>query len=407
MESVPRPFGTGWVGSGIESGPGQTAPKKQGCSEEIAMHALRPITGLFLSLAFLVPALARADIIHLKNGSKLEGDVEVRGNRYLLKTGDGMQVEIPMSQVSSVDIGKSTAKESTGGTVEREARKEEAREEEASDEELVRHRGRWIPASEKRALEEKEDLDKESRRIRKLIRKISSKAPGVAEDARARLLAYGAEEKRAQLIYALEDADKEVRIYAAQELGRIGDETEVAPLAQLAVEDRYRTVRVAAVQALRAIDAPDTSLHFVKALSASSPYQRVHAIEGLRAFPDRRSVRSLIETWHGISGGFGQGYFQDTTITTYITDYELASGGTGFVAVEIADPVVGQIQTGTILDVKVEYVEIVARIQTLSYLTGARPGRERKDWAAWYNENKDTFELAVGRDGKAAGDGDG
>ena len=63
------------------------------------------------------------------------------------------------------------------------------------------------------------------------------------------------------------------------------------------------------------------------------------------------------------------------TQRAYISDYELASGGTGFVAVEIADPIVQTFEEGVILDVRPtissdrRYVTLDAK-PTLAQLVG-------------------------------------
>ena len=398
---------------------------------------------LLLVAVTLTPAILQADTVYLKSGGKVEGRVEVRGRHYLVKTDRGIEVRIPLGDVRSVEISNSnrdTYKKKRAALVEgdvpglvalakwceTEGLKAEAvgaykeilvsrpdhpgarkalgfvkfgdewltREEAKPREGLIRHRGRWVTPERKAELEAKEKAEKERKRIRKLVRKVGSTIPDVKEEAEAKLLAYSDEEKFPVLLNALGYSDKPVRRYATRELGRIGNEEAVRPLAKVAVEDRLRTVRISAVRALKAIGAENTAVPLMEKLNSRNPYHRLHAVEALSVFPDKRSVRRLIETWHGISGGFGRGYIMDATMQTYIRDYQLASGGTGFVAVEVADPELGTLTTGVIFETKVQYAEIIARTQTLTYLTGAEAGYSRKSWAKWWNANKDTFELA-------------
>ncbi|MCZ6603087.1 MAG: HEAT repeat domain-containing protein [Planctomycetota bacterium] len=396
-----------------------------------------------LALVVLTPSILKADVVHLKNGGKIEGRVEVSGDHYIVTTDRNIQVRIPVRDVRSVDVTRTNrdryrekrvkiregdaqglldlarwCKEMGLKSETRAAYEEilgldtnhaEAREalgfvkvgdewltraEARPHQGMVRHRGRWVTPEKKAELQDAEERKKEEKRIRKLIRKIGSLAPEAAEGAKARLLAYGADQKLPLLVEALQSADKPVRIYAARELGQIGDEQAMRPLAQLAIEDRYKSVRVHAVQALKAIGSPETVVPFIEKLNSNNQYHRLHAVEALSVFPDRRSVYWLIKTWRGISGGFGKGYIMDATMRAYISDYQLASGGTGFVAVEVADPELGTLTTGVVFEVKVQYVEIAARTQTLAYLTGQSSGYSKKSWAKWWNDNKDTFELA-------------
>lgn len=399
---------------------------------------------LVLITFILTPSILSADIVHLKNGGKIEGIVRVRGDRYVVTTDKNIEVEIPIKDVLSVEVTKThrdvyrekrarigegdlkglleLAKWCEEAGLESEARAtyesiirldpdhEAARralgfvrvgdawltgEEARPHLGLVKHRGRWVTPEEKANLEAEEKREKERRRIRKLVRRVGSRIPESSEEARARLMAYDDEDKFPVLLDALENPEKPVRIYAAKELGRIGKEEAVRPLAKTAIEDRFRTVRITATRALNGIGAKDTAVPFIENLNSANPYHRLHAVEGLSMFPDRRSVHWLIKTWRGISGGFGQGYTMIATLQTYISDYQLSSGGTGFIAMELADPELGTLTTGVVFEAKIQYVELAARTQTLVYLTGQELGSDRKAWARWWNVNKDTFELAA------------
>jgi hypothetical protein len=74
-------------------------------------------------------------------------------------------------------------------------------------------------------------------------------------------------------------------------------------------------------------------------------------------------------------------------VRKYISDYALVSGGTGFNLVEVADPEVGELKTGTVLDVKVSRVEVEARRLALKKITGQDFGADVKKWRDWWKEN--------------------
>jgi hypothetical protein len=81
---------------------------------------------------------------------------------------------------------------------------------------------------------------------------------------------------------------------------------------------------------------------------------------------------------------FGRGFFFQGEQRSFIKDYNLVSGGTGFQIIEVADPEVSTVTTGVVLDVKVRKVEMVARVRALREITGQDFGADVKKWREWW-----------------------
>ena len=89
-------------------------------------------------------------------------------------------------------------------------------------------------------------------------------------------------------------------------------------------------------------------------------------------------------TW----SGFGRAFTMQVTQRSYIADYELVSGGTGFSIVEVADPVIKTNLEGVALDVKVRQVEMIARVRALHKITGQDFGTNVRAWEQWWAKNR-------------------
>mgnify|MGYP000063652261 CR=1 FL=1 len=98
----------------------------------------------------------------------------------------------------------------------------------------------------------------------------------------------------------------------------------------------------------------------------------MRALGALVMFPHQKAAEEVIETIHYSWAGFGRGYMYQGTQRAFIADYELVSGGTGFSIVEVADPVVRNMQTGVVLDVDVKRVEGRLRRKVLEGMGASR-----------------------------------
>ncbi|MGE0192544.1 MAG: hypothetical protein AB7T63_10950, partial [Planctomycetota bacterium] len=139
------------------------------------------------------------------------------------------------------------------------------------------------------------------------------------------------------------------RTRAATELAALADVRARDPLVAAATADRSDEVRAAARRSLVALEAPGTTAALARALLASSTDVRVHAIEALAAQDDPLAAGVVVLRWHATSGDFPRVNFTTLRQTSYIQDFDVEVAATSF----IADPVVGVLQVGECLDVKV------------------------------------------------------
>ena len=178
------------------------------------------------------------------------------------------------------------------------------------------------------------------------------------------------------------------RRLAARELGKHSSSTGLASLARSAMVDDYRSIRDLSLASLRKINDKNTAMYFVPGLRNENPHVRTRAANAISVFPNRAAVPELLTTMRMTWSGFGRAFMMQVTQRSYIADYELVSGGTGFSLVEVADPVVKTNLEGVALDVKVRRVEMVARIRALHKITGQDFGTNVRAWENWWEKNK-------------------
>lgn len=179
------------------------------------------------------------------------------------------------------------------------------------------------------------------------------------------------------------------RRLAARELGKHASSTGLASLARSAMVDDYRSIRDQSLESLKKIGAENTAMFFVPGLRNENPHVRTRAANAISVFPNRAAVPELLTTMRMTWSGFGRAFMMQVTQRSYVADYELVSGGTGFSLVEVADPVIKTNLEGVALDVKVRRVEMVARIRALHKITGQDFGANVRAWENWWEKNKD------------------
>src|SRR5713101_7973299 len=59
---------------------------------------------LLISCVFLLPVNAGADVVTLKDGTRITGDVQSGGQQILLKVGEASRV-VPADQIQSIELG--------------------------------------------------------------------------------------------------------------------------------------------------------------------------------------------------------------------------------------------------------------------------------------------------------------
>lgn len=178
------------------------------------------------------------------------------------------------------------------------------------------------------------------------------------------------------------------RRLAARELGKHSAPAGLTSLARSAMVDDYRSIRDQSLASLRKIDDKNTAMYFVPGLRNENPHVRTRAANAISVFPNRAAVPELLTTMRMTWSGFGRAFMMQVTQRSYISDYELVSGGTGFSLVEVADPVVKTNLEGVALDVKVRRVEMVARVRALHKITGQDFGTNVRAWENWWEKNK-------------------
>jgi hypothetical protein len=230
----------------------------------------------------------------------------------------------------------------------------------------------------------------------RLLEKLSAKSPARAAFARAALGRVPADEIEPWLIGQLKSSRPESRAGAARLLGDVGGEKGLAQLIRSSLLDEHSDVRAAARDGAVASHHPDLVSPYLKALATGDERMRERSYPMLEALRDPRAVPALIDVLKPkpapapdpSGGGFNPPH-QHIFIgeqRAYVRDFdvEIAQGAV------IAKPIIGILQSGSVLDVKVAgvvqitYVERVEVVDLLRRLTGQRLGTDPLAWEAWW-----------------------
>jgi len=145
-------------------------------------------------------------------------------------------------------------------------------------------------------------------------------------------------------------------------------------------------VREAATLELKASLLPGTTAAFTRALASSESTTRVRAAQALGLLGDAAALQALITSWEGRSGSGPRSHFAQTAQSSYIADFDVEVASTSF----IADPIVGVIQSGVVLDMRVlGTVQTIATPELLAYrgalvrLLGTDLGPTVAPWSVW------------------------
>jgi hypothetical protein len=199
-----------------------------------------------------------------------------------------------------------------------------------------------------------------------------------------------AEDVSAQLQHELAAVDPARRAFAALALRRLQPGKATAGLLERALYDGAEPVRIEAARALRDGEAHSALKPLLGGLGASSSAVRANAAQALGVLSLPAAVPALIA--HAAAAPAGSGSSPRAHVFTgkqqaYVNDYdvEVATGET------IADPQIGVLSEGSVLDVRVLGVSTQARAReqravetALVRLTGARVGAGSKAWARWW-----------------------
>lgn len=142
--------------------------------------------------------------------------------------------------------------------------------------------------------------------------------------------------------------DPAVRAAACRELGVLGDEAGLRALVFHGARDLDGGVREAAVDALASLGHDDAAVPFVRALGSTSPRLVANAAAALARLGDLRAVHALVKRLvsHGSSA---RSFVSFTRQVSYVRDYDVELAQ----AASIANPQVGVLEEGVVLDIKV------------------------------------------------------
>ncbi|MFO0981813.1 MAG: HEAT repeat domain-containing protein [Planctomycetota bacterium] len=189
-------------------------------------------------------------------------------------------------------------------------------------------------------------------------------------------------------------------------LGDFHPQAALEPLIACALFDRDLAARHAAVASVMTFHHPGVVYPFVRGLSHAQEAVRMASLEAIEALRDPRAAGPLIANLVAPSSGAGssRGYVSFGTQTPYVSDYdvEIAQGAA------IAKPVIGVLQHGSVLDVKVigsfasrSLTEQEATRRALVAVTGKDYGLDRAAWRAWWHENRDRYVTRTDAPGTA------
>ncbi len=260
---------------------------------------------------------------------------------------------------------------------------------------FVEHDGVWVTPEEYLFLAK----DKIEAQRAKEARKIGNEALKMAwnRDAALRARAMSTIERLDEkyrlrpLSIAARVARPDVRMRAVKGLETLNDEHALPALYKRAVFDTEEEIRKAAAHAVKSTEAEGKIGPFVRALNSPFTRVRTHAIQALEVLGDEGAVGPLVARYQ-LVGGSGQSvYITTVNQISYIQDFDVEVAQTSF----IADPVIGVIQDGLTLNVRVlatvgeiEVYERPALSSALSSLTGKNLGDSPRAWAAWYRDHR-------------------
>lgn len=182
-----------------------------------------------------------------------------------------------------------------------------------------------------------------------LLLEARARGEAAVSAAAARALAGLPTELRvAAALRLLARSEAGLRVAACEELGRMGDEAGLRPLVLHAARDLDEAVRDAAVDALALLGHDDAAVPLVRALGSGHTRLVAQAAAALARLGDVRAAHALVRRLVS-RGSSARSYVGFTRQVSYVRDYDVELAQ----ASSIADPQVGVLQEGTVLDVRV------------------------------------------------------
>ncbi len=262
---------------------------------------------------------------------------------------------------------------------------------------LVRYEGDWMLPEEVALIllpaTEKERMKEEQGRVRKLLRTMQKGEPRVERMVVKALSGIEDRFKVEPMSYALRYPTENVRLFVAEELGRIKDRRALKPLMYRSLVDPLESVRTVALAAVANFDDPNVIAPYIKALGSGNQSFRINAVRAVGELGDIRGVEYLVYHLSAHGGGVGtRSHIYLANQLSFIQDFDVEVAQTAF----IADPIVGILQEGQVLDVNVLATSREADIlerrvirRSLKKLTNQDFGEDPVAWGKWWLKNKE------------------
>ncbi len=394
-------------------------------------------------IAFLFfPCILLADVVHLKDGGVVEGDVTDQGDKVIVKIKDGMEVTIDWKNIDRIEKKKSINAEyrerlaavednSADGCyrlglwckehgLESEARRafDKTLEIEPGHEAthlvlghklldgrwltieeynvikgLVKYRGRWVTPEKKAALEAGDMRKEWKKRVRKYVSKILDGSESERTMAENTLLAIRDKNAAKALADLLDHGKSHVRVLACRTLAHIKDADTLDALMKAALKDPAASVRKAASAALAATVPYKACRKLLSAfLYNSSGDVRSNALDALVVVRHKSSVPVLIELLvvrvkpvRKESGGLGNGFLGAKPYK--VVGHKTISLGRGR---KFNLPTFGEFKDKDSAKPREEFNPLVR--EALMKITGVNFNFDQDRWHKWWNENSENFD---------------
>jgi len=268
---------------------------------------------------------------------------------------------------------------------------------------LVLRDGKWILKEEAAILDlpaaQKAKRVEEQAKVTKLLKTYGASAGTARKYAAEALAGVDDQYKLDPLAWGLRSKNTDLRLYAANELGRLKDRRGLRPLIWRTLHDPDAAVRSASLAAAKSIGDPNLLAPLVAAMWAANDQVRMNAEAAVGEAAVPIGVKYLVYRYEAHGGGAPRAYFSNIDQISFIQDFDVEVAQTAF----IADPIVGTIQEGVVLDAQVvatsavgEFTEREVVYSALTKLTGVTDVKhEPGAWAAWWKVHHAEYETAA------------
>jgi hypothetical protein len=380
--------------------------------------------------AALLPLPLAADEVRLKDGRVLIGSTRKVGNTLLIKTRDGA-VRVPLSSVVRIRKDKELREElrdmaSRGHAGTAHFQLELARQARSwgLERELWQHLGTalhlgrnsdsmmrrirdFMATLEPELLPKKWRGQRDDVKVRELLYRMRGRVPKAKAAALEELLARGPapEFDKALRTRARRSASPEHRSLAIRALARRGFDANMLSsnerfVYRTAILDGRESVRQTAMDIAKDNQRGLHAIHYLAhGLAHDNGKFRMRTAEAFGRLKDPAALPLLVAAGpkaganlrrEGLPGGATRGHVAVIQQQSYIRDFDVEVAQ----AAMIANPVVGVIQSGTVLDVTVMAVTTHRTMILKSYrdaireISGEDPGSDPEKWKAWLEKQR-------------------